>query len=53
MAIESTLTETQKENLEEARKMMGLRSRAEVFRAFANHAVELVKEYRILMAPRN
>ncbi|MBA7492644.1 hypothetical protein ES702_03194 [subsurface metagenome] len=40
-AIEALLTEQQKKNLEQARRMLGLRSRAALFRAVADHAVEV------------
>lgn len=50
-AIEALLTVEQKRNLEEARHTLGLRSRAELFRVFANHAVELVAHIAEVMPP--
>lgn len=50
-AIEALLTAKQKQNLEEARRTLGLRSRAELFRAFADHAVELVERMAEVMPP--
>ncbi len=51
MPIEATLTDDQKANLEQARRMLGLRSRAEVLRAFADHAVELAARVAEIMPP--
>jgi len=42
--IEALLTEEQKQNLEEARRLLGLRSRAELFRFFADNAIEIAKK---------
>lgn len=44
-AIEALLTDEQKHNLEQARRILGLRSRAEVFRFFADNAVEIAKKF--------
>jgi len=44
-AIEALLTDQQKQNLEEARRLLGLRSRAQVFRFFADNAVEIAKKF--------
>jgi hypothetical protein len=41
MAIEESLTGQQKENLEMARRILRLRSRADVFRWFADNAVRI------------
>ena len=45
------LTDDQKANLEQARRMLGLRSRAEVLRAFADHAVELATHLAEILSP--
>ncbi len=50
-AIEALLTEQQKSNLEDARRMLGLRSRADLFRAFADHALELAARLAEIMPP--
>lgn len=41
MAIEASLTDDQKANLEKARVILGLRSRAAVLKAFADYAIEI------------
>lgn len=45
-SVESTFNEKQKENLEEARKIFGFRSRADVIRWFADHAKRIAEEER-------
>jgi len=40
--IEQSLTEHQRKNLEEARRRLGFRSRAEVFRWFADNVLDIL-----------
>ena len=48
--IEALLTDDQKQNLEQARRLLGLRSRAELFRFFADNAVEIAKKFSDIKA---
>lgn len=41
--IEASLSQQQKENLEQARRILGFRSRADLVRWFADNAVEIAQ----------
>ena len=44
-SFESRLSDEQRHNLEQARKMLGLRSRVQVLFWFSDNAVEIVKHH--------
>lgn len=41
--LEQTLSKEQKQNLEQARSLLGLRSRAQLIRWFADNAVDIAR----------